>query len=88
MEEAATAALSDELTPFMTGVTCGGMGVHVAARVTDLAGAGEILATLDTLREAGLEAGAETREVSLKGVPGTVVVSPVRPTRASHPGGV
>jgi class 3 adenylate cyclase len=54
-----------------------GMGVHVAARVAALAGGGEIVATEETLAEAGDIAGAEPREASLKGVTAPVRVASV-----------
>jgi len=44
-----------------------GIGVHTAARVADLAGAGQILATAETLAQADVTAG-ESREVTVKGV--------------------
>ena len=50
------------------GMDYSGIGVHVAARVGALAGSGEILATVETLREAGEPVGAEPREVTVKGV--------------------
>lgn len=45
-----------------------GIGVHVAARVGALGDAGEILATIETLTEAGIAPGADPRPVSVKGV--------------------
>ena len=57
-----------------------GIGVHVAARVGALAGSGEILATVETLREAaetGVAAIAGSREVSVKGVTAPIEVAPV-----------
>ncbi len=45
-----------------------GIGVHVAARVGALAGAGEILATVETLEEAGVPMASDAREVAVKGV--------------------
>ena len=45
-----------------------GIGVHVAARVGALAGAGEILATVETLEEAGEPVASDAREVAVKGV--------------------
>jgi class 3 adenylate cyclase len=51
-----------------------GMGVHVAARVAALAGGGEIVATVETLEEAGEVAETEPRETSLKGVTAPVRV--------------
>lgn len=55
-----------------------GMGVHVAARVAALAGAGEIIATADTLADAGPIGVGERREVEVKGVSGTLSVASVR----------
>ena len=57
--------------------TTAASGVHVAARVGALAGAGEILATVETLREAGTARRAEPREVSVKGVSTPLQVVPV-----------
>ena len=45
-----------------------GMGVHVAARIAALAGGGEILATAETLAEAGDVATTEARHEAVKGV--------------------
>jgi class 3 adenylate cyclase len=45
-----------------------GMGVHLASRVASLAGGGEIIATAETLGEAGEQATSDAREASLKGV--------------------
>jgi class 3 adenylate cyclase len=50
------------------GTDYSGVGVHVAARVGALAEAGEILATVETLAEAGVAGGAGSREVAVKGV--------------------
>jgi len=52
-----------------------GMGVHVAARVLALAGDGEVLATADTLAEAGEMARAGVREERVKGVTAPVSVA-------------
>jgi class 3 adenylate cyclase len=57
-----------------------GVGVHVAARVAALAGGGEIVASAETLAEAGVE-GTDAREVELKGVSEAVAVATV-PWRA------
>ena len=54
-----------------------GMAVHVAARVAALAGAGEIVATTETLSEAGDVPAADPREVTLKGVSDPVHVASV-----------
>lgn len=54
-----------------------GMGVHVAARVTALAGGGESLATADTLAEAGDIAASGAREAEVKGVEVPVRVASV-----------
>jgi class 3 adenylate cyclase len=59
------------------GMDYSGIGVHVAARVGALAGSGEILATVDTLREAGEAALAGSREVSVKGVSAPIEVATV-----------
>jgi class 3 adenylate cyclase len=53
-----------------------GVGVHVAARVAALAGGGEIVASVETLTEAGVEA-TDVREVELKGVSEPVAVATV-----------
>jgi class 3 adenylate cyclase len=50
------------------GADYSGKGVHVAARVAALAGSGEILATSETLAEAGTVATAESRTETVKGV--------------------
>lgn len=50
------------------GADYSGMGVHVAARVGALAGAAEILATAETLAEAGGVPTTGSREVEVKGV--------------------
>jgi class 3 adenylate cyclase len=54
-----------------------GMGVHVAARVTALAEAGQILATSDTLAEAGDARTVDPREAEVKGVTAPVAVASV-----------
>jgi class 3 adenylate cyclase len=62
------------------GMDYSGIGVHVAARVGALAGSGEILATVETLREAGVgtaEGVAASRQVSVKGVSAPIEVAPV-----------
>lgn len=53
-----------------------GMGVHVAARIAAMAGAGEILASAETLADAGVPA-ADTREAAVKGVSVPVRVTTV-----------
>ena len=50
------------------GADYSGMGVHVAARVAALAGSSEILATSETLAEAGTVATADVRTETVKGV--------------------
>ncbi len=52
-----------------------GMGVHVTARVAALAGGGEILATAESLAEAGEVAVSATREEPVKGVSAPVSVA-------------
>ncbi|HYU50628.1 MAG TPA: adenylate/guanylate cyclase domain-containing protein [Candidatus Limnocylindria bacterium] len=59
------------------GADYSGMGVHVAARVAALAGGGEILATADTLAEAGHVATSELREATVKGVTAPIRVASV-----------
>ncbi len=44
------------------------MGVHVAARVSAVAGGGEIVASSDVLADAGDVATTDVREVAAKGV--------------------
>ena len=44
------------------------MGVHVAARVSAVAGGGEIVATSDVLADAGDVATTDVREITAKGV--------------------
>jgi class 3 adenylate cyclase len=53
------------------------VGVHLAARVAALANGGEILATADTLAEAGDVATSDPREAALKGVRALVSVASV-----------
>ena len=50
------------------GTDYSGKGVHVAARVAALAEGGEILATTDTIAEAGSVATSEPRTATVKGV--------------------
>ncbi len=59
------------------GMDYSGIGVHVAARVGALAGSGEVLATVETLREAGETAIEGSREVSVKGVSAPIAVATV-----------
>jgi class 3 adenylate cyclase len=54
-----------------------GMGVHIAARVAALAGGEEILATAETLAEAGVTDVAAVRETPVKGVSAPVRVASV-----------
>lgn len=54
-----------------------GMGVHLTSRVASLAGGGEILATGETLDEAGESAIVNRREATLKGVSAPVGVATV-----------
>jgi class 3 adenylate cyclase len=54
-----------------------GMGVHVASRVAALAGGGEILATADTLAEAGDAGASDAREATVRGVTAPVSISTV-----------
>ena len=56
-----------------------GMGVHVAARIGGLAGAGEVLASAETLREAGGGVvSLEPRFVAIRGAAAPVEVASVR----------
>ncbi len=59
------------------GADYSGMGVHLAARVAALAGGGEIVATAETLAEAGTVATTAPREATLKGVSAPVGVASV-----------
>ena len=54
-----------------------GMGVHVAARVSALGGAGDIVASVETLREAGQSQRSDSWEADLKGVAAPVEVATV-----------
>ena len=54
-----------------------GMGVHVAARVAALGGAGDIVASVETLQEAGPSRSGESWAASLKGVKEPVEVATV-----------
>jgi class 3 adenylate cyclase len=54
-----------------------GKGVHVAARVGALAQGGEILATADTLEEAGNVGAADPRSTPIRGVREPVSVASV-----------
>ena len=54
-----------------------GIGVHLAARVAALADGGEIVATADTLAEAGDVASANPRAASLRGVTTPVSVASI-----------
>ena len=53
-----------------------GRGVHEAARIGALAGAGEVLASWSTLEAEGLD-GGERREVQLKGLARPIEVAAV-----------
>ena len=52
-----------------------GMGVHVAARVAALGGAGDIVASVETLQEAGHTPSSDSWEAALKGVAAPVEVA-------------
>lgn len=54
-----------------------GVGVHVTARVAALAGGGEILATAETLAEAGGVATSDAREAVVKGVTAPVSLASI-----------
>ena len=54
-----------------------GKGVHVAARVAALAGGGEILATAETLAEAGNVPASEARTTPIRGVGDSMQVATV-----------
>ena len=59
------------------GADYSGVGVHLAARVAALAGGGQILATADTLAEAGDVSTTDTRDASLRGVSAPVGIATV-----------
>jgi class 3 adenylate cyclase len=59
------------------GADYSGVGVHLTSRVASLAGGGEILATAETLEEAGESATSDRREASLKGVSAPVAIATV-----------
>ncbi len=59
------------------GTDYSGIGVHLAARVAALAGAGEILATADTLAEAGDVRTVEARTATVKGVTAPVSLATI-----------
>ena len=59
------------------GTDYSGKGVHVAARVAALAGGGEILATAETLAEAGDSSASATRTAAIKGVTAPVTVGTI-----------
>jgi len=59
------------------GADYSGLGVHVAARVGALANGGEILATADTLAEAGDVPSSERRQAQVKGVAAPVSIASV-----------
>lgn len=54
-----------------------GMGVHVAARVAALGGGGDIVASVEALREAGELALSDHRQAALKGVAAPIDVATV-----------
>ena len=54
-----------------------GIGVHLAARVAALADGGEIVATADTLAEAGDVVASDAREATLRGVTAPVSVASI-----------
>jgi class 3 adenylate cyclase len=59
------------------GADYSGVGVHVAARVAALAGGGEIVATAETLAEAGDVAASAPREATVKGVSAALRVASI-----------
>ncbi len=59
------------------GADYSGMGVHVAARVAALAGGGEILATAETLADAGDIQTSVSREATVKGITTPLNVSSI-----------
>ena len=59
------------------GADYSGVGVHLAARVAGAAGGGEIVATSETIAEAGEAAVSAARDVELKGVSAPVSIATV-----------
>jgi class 3 adenylate cyclase len=59
------------------GTDYSGMGVHLAARVGALAGAGEILATSASLAEAGDVPTTDAREVAVKGISAPIAIAKI-----------
>jgi class 3 adenylate cyclase len=59
------------------GADYSGVGVHIAARIAALAGGGEIVASLDTISEAGDLTPAVAREVTVKGVAAPLQVASI-----------
>lgn len=59
------------------GADYSGVGVHLASRVASVAGGGEIVATTETLDEAGESARSNPRDVLLKGVSAAVGIATV-----------
>ncbi len=59
------------------GTDYSGMGVHLAARVAALAGGGEIVATAETLAEAGDVSTSNVREAPVKGVTAPVSLASI-----------
>jgi class 3 adenylate cyclase len=59
------------------GTDFSGVGVHIAARVSALAGGEEILASAETIAEAGQVDTGEPRQATLKGVAKPVAVVPI-----------
>jgi class 3 adenylate cyclase len=59
------------------GADYSGVGVHLAARVAGAAGGGEIIATTETIAEAGETAVSPAREVALRGVSAPVSIANV-----------
>jgi class 3 adenylate cyclase len=60
------------------GTDYSGIGVHVAARIGSLAGGDEILASAETLAEAGDVPSSEPRTVLVRGVSTEVTVAAIR----------
>jgi class 3 adenylate cyclase len=54
-----------------------GVGVHLAARVAGLANAGEIVATAETVADAGEVTTSDLREVTVRGVSASVTVASI-----------
>ncbi len=66
-----------EADALLSGNDYAGLGVHEAARIAALAGAGEILVSTTTADAAGAATHAPAREVSLKGLTDPLAIQPI-----------